>query len=191
MNANNQFHRHAKAIASLPIRFAEDNPLPASLLMTNDHRHAVYYAPFDHVTATARIVLVGITPGRYQAVEAISTARRMLIAGADHASAMAEAKKVASFAGPMRANLVDLLNDIGVAKRLRVRTTAELWGARADLVHFTSALRYPVFEEGENYGGNRLLQSPLLRGQVDQWFAAECRVLRNALFVPLGIQTIA
>jgi hypothetical protein len=186
MNANNQFHRYAKTIASLPLRLEEDGPLPASLLMTSDHRYAVYYAPFDHVTPTARIVLVGITPGRHQALEAISAARRMLLEGADHTSAMAQAKKVASFAGPMRANLVDLLDDIGVAKRLGIRTTAELWGERSDLVHFTSALRYPVFDGGENYSGNRLLKSPLLRGQVDQWFAAECRALKNALYVPLG-----
>lgn len=186
MNTTDQFDRYADTIASLPARITEDSPLPASLLMANDSRHAIYYAPFDHVTVTARIVLVGITPGRFQAVEAISVAREMLRQGADHANAMAAAKKAASFAGPMRGNLVDLLDDVGVAERLRIRTTADLWGERDDLVHFTSVLRYPVFEGESNYSGNGLLRSPLLRGQVDQWFATECRALTNALFVPLG-----
>lgn len=186
MNTNNQFDHHADTIANLPADFASQTPLPASLHMTGDHRHDVYYAPFDHVTSTARVVIVGITPGRVQAVAALEAARRALRAGRPHKEALESAKATASFAGPMRRNLVDLLDHVGVAERLGIRSTAELWGPEQHLAHFTSALRYPVFEAGKNYPGGKLSTSSLLSAELDRWFAAECRVLPRALFVPLG-----
>ena len=186
MNINCQFDRFAEIIANLPDDFAASQPLPGALHMTGDHKYEVYYAPFDHVTASARIVLVGITPGRVQAVAALEAAQRALRAGRSHQEAMALAKSTASFAGPMRRNLVDLLDHVGVADRLGIDSTAALWAGQQQLVHFTSALRYPVFEHGKNFAGSGIGTSPLLAGEVGQWFAAECRALPDALFVPLG-----
>lgn len=154
--------------------------------MAGDHKHEIYYAPFDHVTTTARVVLVGITPGRVQAIAALDTARRALRAGRSHHDAMAIAKTTASFAGPMRRNLIDLLDHVGVAERLGLDSTVALWAGQENLVHFTSALRYPVFEHGKNFAGSGIGTSPLLAGEVDRWFAAECRLLPDALFIPLG-----
>jgi hypothetical protein len=48
MDITNQFRRYADTIASLPARFTEDSPRPASLLMASDSRQAIDYAPFDH-----------------------------------------------------------------------------------------------------------------------------------------------
>ena len=186
MHIDSQFDRFADIVAKLPDDFATSQPLPASLHMTGNHKHEIYYAPFDHVTASARLVLVGITPGRIQAVAALDSARRALRAGRSHQEAKALAKTNASFAGPMRRNLVDLLDHVGVANRLGIDTTGALWEGQEHLVHFTSALRYPVFEQGKNFAGSGIGTSPLLAAEVDRWFAAECRALRGALFVPLG-----
>lgn len=186
MNANSQFERYAETMANLPGDFSAEMPLPASLRMTGDHRHEIYYSPFDHLTSTARVVVVGITPGRAQAVAALEASRQALRAGRSHADAMELAKATASFAGPMRRNLVDLLDHVGVAARLGIRSTAEFWGVEQGLAHLTSALRYPVFEGERNYAGGKLGASALLRGELDRWFSAECRVLHNALYVPLG-----
>jgi hypothetical protein len=186
MNIDSQFGRFANILANLPDDFATAEPLPTSLHMAGDHKHQIYYAPFDHVTESARVVLVGITPGRVQAVAALDTARRALRAGGSHQDAMAMAKTTASFAGPMRRNLVDLLDHVGVADRLGIESTAALWSGHDHLVHFTSALRYPVFEQGKNFAGGGIGTSRLLAGEVDRWFAAECRALPDALFVPLG-----
>ncbi len=186
MKTDSQFEHYAATIANLPADFAAQLPLPATLRMTGDKRHEVYYAPFDHVTPSARVVIVGITPGRAQAVAALEIARRTLQDGCPHATAMGLAKATASFAGPMRRNLVDLLDHVGVAERLGISTTAEFWGAERHLAHFTSALRYPVFEGGKNYSGGKLSASALLMGQLNRWFAAECRALPTALYVPLG-----
>lgn len=186
MYIDSQFDRFADIVANLADDFAASQPLPASLHMAGDHKHEIYYAPFDHVTTTARVVLVGITPGRVQAVAALDTARRALRAGRSHQDVMAIAKTTASFAGPMRRNLVDLLDHVGVANRLGIESTAALWSGHDHLVHFTSALRYPVFEQGKNFAGSGIGTSRLLSGEVDRWFAAECRAFPDALFVPLG-----
>ena len=186
MLVDSQFEHFAELIADLPEDFATTSPLPTSLRMTGDPRHQIYYAPFDHVTSTARIVLVGITPGRVQALAALDTARRELRAGRPHAKVLAKSKTTASFAGPMRRNLVALLDYVGVADKLGIPSTAELWESEQSLVHFTSALRYPVFAEEKNFAGNGIAASRLLTGEVDRWFAGECRALPEALFVPLG-----
>lgn len=186
MSTHNQFERYAEAISRLPTDFASDIPLPACLRMTGDRRHEIYYAPFDHVTLSARMVIAGITPGRVQALAALETAQHQLRAGRSHPEALASAKATASFAGPMRRNLVELLDHVGVAARLGIESAAELWGAKQHLAHFTSVLRYPVFEGGKNYPGGNLAASALLVGEVDRWFASECRALPDALFVPLG-----
>lgn len=180
------FQRYATTIANLPSNFDSEQPLPASLRITGDGRHEIYYAPFDHVNTAAKVVLVGITPGRVQAVEAIRTAARCLQNGLSEAEARARAKTAASFAGPMRSNLVNLLDHVGLAARLGLQSTAELWSTRSDLAHFTSALRYPVFAGAKNFSGSGLLRSPLLREQLETWFVAECEALPQALFVPLG-----
>lgn len=186
MSTTDLFHRYAATIANLPSNFDIEQPLPASLRITGDARHGIYYAPFDHVNAGAKVVLVGITPGRVQAIEAIRTAARCLQDGLGEAEARARAKTAASFAGPMRSNLVNLLDHVGLAERLGLQSTAELWTTRTGLVHFTSALRYPVFEGAKNFSGSGLLRSTLLREQLETWFASECEALPKALFVPLG-----
>ena len=186
MEIESQFVRYAETIANLPEDFASNAFLPISLRMAGDHRHEIYYAPFDHITRTARVVLVGITPGRVQATAALDVARRELRIGRTNEDVLAKAKTVASFAGPMRRNLIDLLDHVGVATRLGIYSTADLWTAQQHLVHFTSALRYPVFEQGKNFAGTGIGSSRLLAAEVDRWFAAECLSLPSALYVPLG-----
>ncbi|MBN8225469.1 MAG: hypothetical protein J0L89_11725 [Xanthomonadales bacterium] len=127
MSTNDLFHRYVATIASLPSNFDIEQPLPGSLRITGDARHEVYYAPFDHVNTSAKVVLVGITPGRVQAIEAIKTAAHCLRGGLSEAETRARAKNAASFAGPMRRNLVNLLDHVGLAKRLGLQSTAELW----------------------------------------------------------------
>ena len=61
MNSLGLFSRFAPTLSQLPTRFAQDQPLPASLRLSGDSRFEVFYAPFDYVNSNARVVLVGIT----------------------------------------------------------------------------------------------------------------------------------
>lgn len=186
MNLLSQFERFRAPIAAIGASAADLASLPNTLRMAGDGRFDVFYAPFDYVNPGAKIVVVGITPGLSQALMAIQTAARLLRQGNDPDEIARSSKMAASFAGPIRTQLVSLLDHVGVHAKLGIRSTSELWGTRADLAHFTSALRYPVFENGKNYTGTGITRHRLLVEQIDTWFAPECRALPRALFVPLG-----
>ncbi|QDE41203.1 hypothetical protein FIV34_19350 [Luteibacter pinisoli] len=180
------FRHYAGLLRDPGVDFAAHTPLPAALRMASDGRHEIYYAPFDFLNPHAKIVLVGIAPGRAQALVALDTARSQLLAGANDATAAAAAKYAASWSGPIRSHLMRMLDFLGVAARLGIASTAAFWTARTDLVHMTAAIRYPVFTGGKNYNGSGVDRSPLLLERIDTDFAAECGHLRRALVIPLG-----
>ncbi|MEF8747353.1 MAG: hypothetical protein V5B31_05795 [Candidatus Accumulibacter propinquus] len=79
----------------------------------------IYYAPFEYINPSARIVLVGITPGPTQMVNANNEARRVLLAGKTFSEAIQAAKGVGAFSGePLRTNLINQLNHWGNGVRL-------------------------------------------------------------------------
>jgi hypothetical protein len=147
----------------------------------------VAYAPFDHVNGDAKVVIVGITPGRTQMEAALNAARSGYLLKLPEEKILERAKVHASFAGDMRSDLVAMLDFIGLQRYLGIGSTIELWAKAANLVHFTSALRYPTFVNGENYNGTpRVGSDPLLRRHVGSWFGAEVEALKDAVFVLLG-----
>ncbi len=158
-----------------------------ALRLAQDGDVAVYYAPFDHINADARVVLVGITPGLTQAIDALNASRLALSGGASSADASRAGKLTGAFSGPMRNNLIALLDTVGLPKALGIAGAAELFGARAALLHTASTLRYPVFVKDQNYKGTpNMLRHPLLKTYVAQYFVPLAARLPNALFIPLG-----
>lgn len=151
------------------------------------------YAPFDHINANARIAIVGMTPGAHQANQAILSAKQALLRGASIEEAARIAKTHASFSGePMRTNLIRMMDRVGIARLLGLATTETLWGSSSDLVHFTSALRYPVFVDGANWSGTPdIVRTPKLREWLVNWTGAELAQLRNCIIVPLGPKVAA
>ena len=88
----------------------------------------------------------------------------------------------------MRNNLITMLDHIGLHQLLGINSCAQLFDTHKHLVHYTSALRYPVFLDGENYSGSpAMLTRDSLRQQVDTHLAEEVRVLGGkCIYVPLG-----
>lgn len=164
------------------------NGLPAELLLSSEGKLQTFYAPFDHINTDARIVLCGITPGLQQASRALDEACRQLRQGASVEQAREAAKATASFAGPMRNKLVNMLDHVGVQTLLGIDSCARLFDTHRHLVHYTSALRYPVFIDGQNYsGGPAILSRSSLRHQVETHLVEEIRALgTKCLYVPLG-----
>lgn len=146
------------------------------------------YAPFDHVNPAAKIVIVGMTPGKHQASNALKAAAIALREGKSADEAAASAKVFASFSGePMRGNLIRMLDLIGVNRLLGIATTGSLWAEHSSMVHFTSALRYPVFVDGENWSGQPdMVRTPQLRAWLEQYTGVELATLKDAVIVPLG-----
>ncbi len=182
------FARFAKIIADAhESEIAADVTLGGRLVLAQKHPLAISYAPFEHIQYGARIAIVGITPGAQQARNALMEAKRQLAAGKDYATALRAAKTFASFSGPMRTNLVAMLDYIGLPRWIGVSSTSELWSSSSNLVHFTSAIRYPVFVDGQNYSGApSMVATPLLREILISSLGQEVEALRDAVWVPLG-----
>lgn len=178
--ATNHFNR----LTSAPAAELLDS---SSMTIAKDGSLRIVYAPFDYVARNARLVIVGITPGRVQATNALSAAQNAIKGGCPMSEALAQAKSMGSFSGPLRANLVAMLDGIGVAEHFGVQSTSEFFRAGSQEVHFTSALRYPALVNGKNYNGTPdMLRTPLLRQVVETHLAEEARMLPDALWLPLG-----
>jgi hypothetical protein len=153
---------------------------------------SVAWAPFEHLATRARIVVLGITPGRQQAENALTAFKTALALGSPLPEALRRAKMTGAFSGPMRENLVAMLDHVGAQRVLGVRSCSELFDPRQELAHLTSALRYPVFVAGENYNGAPdMCRTPILRRMLESHLAEEARALPGALWLPLGSRPAA
>ena len=183
---------YAERFRSVILNTSQIAPRDERLLIERHGRFACHYAPFDHLNQGAKIVLLGITPGAQQAGNALAALRTALRGGIDNAQALELAKQTASFSGPMRNNLIAMLDQIGLPAVLGVESCACLFDTRSDLVHFTSALRYPVFVDGKDYSGSpSILATPALREMTRRWLHEEVALLREAFWVPLGKEPAA
>lgn len=182
------FERFAPVIRTLSV--AELNgasSLNSKLSLARDGNLEVCYAPFEFVNPRARVVIVGITPGRTQMLNALKEARRQLDKGADAITSLIAAKQTGGFSGPMRPKLIELLDSIGIQRWLGIHSCNELFGVAAHLVQTASVLRYPVFIDGGNYNGTpNMTKHPLLREQLISHFGEDVKALPNAVFLPLG-----
>ncbi len=158
------------------------------LVYKQDGAVEVMYSPFDHIARHAKLVIVGITPGRAQAINAAVAARAQIQSGRSAEEALRAAKLTASFSGGgTRNNLVRMMDGIGLNSLFDIATTASLFTEASEQVHFTSALRYPVFVNGENYNGNpHMLKTPILREMIETYLVEEAEALRDAVWIPLG-----
>jgi hypothetical protein len=178
------FDRFRAVLAKLPPELTEADVSRRELLLYPNEP-----GPLDSVNRSARVVIVGITPGRQQAAIALEEARRAIADGVEDLEAIRlGAKNPAAFAGPMRANLVAMLDGIGVADELEIESTSDLWAGARHLLSSTSAVIYPVFVRGKNYTGSgpRLLDVAILAAFVDQVLRATLELAPDALIVPLG-----
>lgn len=162
--------------------------LPDFLKLSEKGDLVTYYAPFEYVNTGAKVVLCGITPGAQQAEIALNTFALALREGKSQEDALRLAKSSASFAGPMRTSLVKMLDHVSLHEALGITSCESLFSSHSHLVHYTSALRNPVFFRGQNYTGNPLMLKELtLRHQIDTSLSDEVSMLgQNVLYIPLG-----
>lgn len=155
------------------------------------------WAPFGHVNRDARLAIIGITPGREQMGTSLRRYQRARQEGLDHAQADALGKATGSFSGGMRATLVRCLDEIGMNRHLGIASTSSLWGVNNGLVHFSSALRWPIFVEGRGKDAGKMVNytgaspKPLKVGEfrrvIEEVLVPELQELADdCLIAPLG-----
>ena len=155
--------------------------------MFRDGDLEVCYAPFEWVNPSAKVVFVGITPGKVQANNALVEAQRALVEGLSTPEVLRRAKHVGAFSGRMRPKLIALMDHIGLHRWLGLSSTQELFGDASDVLQTSSLFQYPVFCNGENYSGTtpRPLKDPLLRMQMKEHFGEMAKAMPDAVFLPL------
>lgn len=185
---NQLLRKFAPVIRSLTATELNGAPsLYDKLTLAQEGDLRVCYAPFEYINPSARVVVVGITPGHTQMLNALREVRRQLDEGATEAVALKVAKATGAFSGAMRPNLTGLLDAVGIHKWLGISSCDKLFGTASDLVQTTSVLRNPVFLKGENYNGTPIMtRNYFLQQQLITYFAADIAALPNAVFVPLG-----
>jgi hypothetical protein len=186
--ANTPFQHFSPIIRSLTASELQGSPsLNAKLRIAEDGPIEVCYTPFEFINPGARVVIVGITPGRTQLLNAIRECRTQLDNGADELKALIAAKQTGAFSGAMRPNLIALLDRVGIHRWLGIKSCDQLFGSHSHLVQTTSVLRNAVFANGENYNGTpSMVRHPLLQKQLMDGFGEDARALPNAIFIPLG-----
>lgn len=190
MSVRRSLAEFREVIAALPSRdrYSKAELMVDALLVASRDALSIYYAPFDHVDERALVTLVGITPGWKQFETSIQVARRGIKAGHSNHEISETVKREAAFSGPLRKNLVSMLDKIGLPKHISLRSTASLFEQEnGRLLHSTSVVRYPVLKGDQNYAGRSpmLAGSEFLKPYLDL-VAEELAQVGDSIIVPLG-----
>ena len=137
----------------------------------------IYYAPFEYVNDQAKVVIIGITPGLHQMKKSYSTVLNLKDQCLNDEEILHEVKKNSSFEGPMRKNLIAMLDELEVQNYLGLSSTSELFNTASHLVQSSSVIPYPVFYKEKNFSGStpNILKTELLRKYVVECFATEIK----------------
>ena len=149
----------------------------------------IYYAPHNEIiNEKAKIFIVGITPGWTQTSIAYNTAHDGLINNLEYEEIKKECKRNSRFAGSMRKNLIEMLDELKLNEKLHIKSCFELFGSKDELLHTTSIIPYPVFINNKNYTGSnpKILDNEVLYSYMKNYFYKEVEKIQNALIIPLG-----
>ncbi|MFC7680743.1 uracil-DNA glycosylase family protein [Paenibacillus sp. GCM10028914] len=191
MLISNYLDQYKHALRSLPKdrMLAKEDLLVDDLLMARSGKLEMYYAPHnEYINPSARVMIIGLTPGLTQMRTAIQAAKVVMDKGLSDEEICRTAKEAARFAGTMRSNLIDMLNGIGLDRYLNISSCDELFRDQQKLLHTTSLLGFPVFVEKNNYSGTHpnLLSNPFLKQTALASICEELDHIKPVLLIPLG-----
>ena len=168
--------------------YTKEDLMKEKYLVSKEGEIEIYYAPFDYINLDASIIIVGITPGWTQMEKSFKTIINELTKNNDFSLALKKVKSECSFAGSMRSNLIKMLNDLELDKKLNIHSTSELFKIENSFLHSTSVIKYPVFNNGKNYTGSAPSpqKSVVLWEQIEKLFIPEIKEFRGKLIIPLG-----
>jgi len=162
----------------IPESIHEFNP---ELRLFKDDILECWYAPLGRINKKAKIALYGITPGWTQ----MKMAYQISINNKTKIQNFNSMSKIA-FAGSMCANLISMLDELGLPDYLHENSFSDLFGT--DKLAYSSILKYPVFIKGKNYNGHnpKLISHPFLKSVLESILIPELNELGNCLIIPLG-----
>jgi len=183
-------HKYIDKINNLPSQLNKEDILNYDFFLEEENKLKVYYAPHnEYVNKKAKILIVGICPGWTQTEIAFKSVKDDLESNLDIENILKNCKMTARFAGSMRNNLINMLEELLISAYLKIDSVRDLFNSDCELLHTTSLIPYPVFINGRNYTGHtpEIVDSPLLMKYVREHFYQELEQLKNKpLIIPLG-----
>lgn len=182
------FDRYAKLISEMN-KFEKEDILNKKFELHSESNMKIYYAPHNEIiNKKAKVFIIGITPGWTQTSIAYKTSHEGLIKGLDYEQIKKECKRNSRFAGSMRKNLIEMLDELNLNNKLQIRSCSQLFEEKDDLLHTTSLIPYPVFINNKNYTGSnpKIIENETLWSYVEKFFYKEIEALPEALIIPLG-----
>jgi hypothetical protein len=191
MLISNHLERYKQAILLIPKdkMLSKEDLLVDDFIMEGNGTIEVYYAPHnEYINPSAKVVIIGLTPGLTQMRIAIQAAKAALEEGLSDEEVCRRAKEAARFAGTMRTHLIDMLNALDLHRCLNISSCGELFQEHRVLLHTTSLLRYPVFVSKKNYNGTHpnLISNLFLKNTAIRSVHEELKMMKHALIIPLG-----
>lgn len=176
------------------IRSYDEEPLPSrDFLLSDDyagsHLLEEFYIPFDYVNTDAKLMVIGLTPGLTQWVNAVKAAHDALLEGCTDEEILRRAKLTGAFSGKLRTNLIEMMQKIGLHRLLGVDHCETLFSTDSHLVHWTSTFINPILNNGKNYNGTNpacSLKIELLRSSFEEGILKEVEACSKAYLLPLG-----
>lgn len=191
MTSYAKFEWFKEAIYSLSIPFKKEEIVSEQFLLekSEEKNLAIYYAPVEYINEDATILIVGITPGFHQMQRAYSAAVHVKEMLNDNEKILHQAKMASSYEGPMRKNLIHMLDELELPKYLGLSSSVELFGIANHLVHTTGLIPYPVFYKNKNYTGSNpnILKTGMLFKYVIECFVNDLHYLKDPIIIPLGV----
>ncbi|MGL4107928.1 hypothetical protein [Clostridium sp. LP20] len=179
------------AIKKLPLKdkYTKEEILIDEFLIERCKDIEIYYATHnEYINPKARVLIVGITPGFQQMSDSIAEARKSIEENIEIEEIKYLCKVAGRFSGPLRKNIISMLDEIKLNEALGVRSTSELFDNSDNLLHTISLIPYPVFVKGKNYTGHspKLIKSDILMKYVYENFVDEVKRFEEIMIIPLG-----
>lgn len=110
-------YKYINKIDNLPERLNKKNILNYDFFVEEENKLKVYYAPHnEYINKKAKILIVGICPGWTQTEIAFKSVKSDLKNNLDIENILKNCKITARFAGSMRNNLINMLEDLLIPK---------------------------------------------------------------------------
>lgn len=180
-----------ESIKKLPLqkKYTKEELLTSDLLVARDGNIEIYYAAHNEcINKAAKVFMIGITPGFAQMERSIARCKMAIEEGIEYVQIPYLCKKEGRFAGVLRKNIAEMLDEIGLNKYLQLNSTKELFEEQDHLMHTTSLIPFPTFVKGKNYTGHtpELIKNSFLMAYVKANMAWQIEILQDALYIPMG-----
>lgn len=159
------------------------------LLIEEQGNLTLYYCTHNqYINEHAKVFIVGITPGFQQMNKSIATARLCIEEGVPIEAMPYLCKREARFEGTLRKNIISMLDELGLPKKLGIKDAKALFEECDDLLHTTSMIPFAAFVKGKNYTGHQppLLKCEFFMKYIKNFFYPQVALMKDALIIPLG-----